>query len=166
MRKEKALLARLSLLLCCLLLPPAGVYGQAGPPAPNMARLLEQSGYTYSKVEGMDAWSVRLHGQSPADAQVEVIITHTDDAAVIFALVAEKKQFRTTPELMSTLLVMNDKIDRVKIGLDKDGSLVTRIDTSLRLLDAEELKGNVSQVAAAANEVWQALKPYMNKSGR
>ncbi len=47
----------------------------------------------------------------------------------------------------------NHHVDRVKIGLDDDGDTFVRVDLSLRLLDAQEFKLNVEQVAAGADEL-------------
>ena len=84
--------------------------------------------------------------------------------AVMFVVVAEKKQLKVTPELMRSLLRMNDDFDRVKIGIDKNGDLFVRVDSSTRVMDVQELKDNIEQVAAATDEVTKAIKPYIIQS--
>jgi len=84
--------------------------------------------------------------------------------AVMFVVVAEKNQLRVTPELMRSLLLMNDDFDRVKIGIDKNGDLFVRVDSTVRVMDLEELKANIEQVAAATDEITKAIKPYIIQS--
>ena len=84
--------------------------------------------------------------------------------AVMFVVVAEKKQLKVTSELMRILLRMNDDFDRVKIGIDKNGDLFVRVDSSTRVMDVQELKDNIEQVAAATDEVTKAIKPYISQS--
>ena len=63
--------------------------------------------------------------------------------------------------MMKKLLGLNEQLDRVKIGLDKEGDVFVRIDLSIRILDKQELKENLDQAAAAANDVFAALKPFL-----
>lgn len=43
----------------------------------------------------------------------------------------------------------------------KEGDVFVRIDLSIRVLDKQEMQENIDQVAAAANEVFAGLKPYL-----
>jgi hypothetical protein len=52
-------------------------------------------------------------------------------------------------------------MDRVKISIDKDGDLNVRVDLSIRRLDVEELKTNIEQLSAAADELYSAIKPFL-----
>jgi hypothetical protein len=81
--------------------------------------------------------------------------------AVLFALVAEKKDLKLTPEAMAKMLRLNSDLDRVKIGVDDDGDAFVRIDASIRILDTDEFKALIEQTAAAADEVFAALKPFL-----
>lgn len=151
---------KLSLLICCLLLLSAQAIGQ-DKPADKITRLLEQSGYTYTKTAD-NIWAIPFHGKALPD--FDVFITQEKGVVVTLVLVAEKNQFKADPDLMRSLLRMNDDIDRVKISIGKEGRLTVRIDASLRLLDQEEFKGNVEQVASAADMTGRALKPYLTTS--
>ncbi len=93
-----------------------------------------------------------------------VVVFTAEDLAIFVVFVAEQKQLKVTPELMKSLLQMNADVDRVKIGIDKEGSLFVRVDASIRVMDVDELKANVEQVAAATDEVAKAAKPYIIES--
>jgi len=126
-----------------------------------VSQLLEQSGYSYSK-DGDNLWTMNFRGK--ALGEFKVIITSVESMAALLVVVAKRKELNPTPELMRTLLRMNDDFDKVKVVVDKDGDLLVRVDTTIRIMDLDELKANVEQVAAAADEVAKAIKPYTIKS--
>lgn len=121
------------------------------------ARLMNDSGFTYTKASET-VWTVPFEGK--ALKNITVAASVSDDVLTVFAIVAEKKNVKATPEMMKKLLGLNEQLDRVKIGLDKEGDVFVRIDLSIRILDKQELKENLDQVAAAANDVFAALKPF------
>jgi len=149
-RRTSRVAALLCFSLLCLPLTQDRVLSQSKAPASRLPQLLEQSGYNYSKVSD-NVWVIPFNGKILKD--FNVIITPQEGLAVIFVIVAQQKELKVTPELMRALLRMNADFDRVKVGIDKDGDLFVRVDASERVLDVEELKTNIEQVAAAADEV-------------
>ena len=152
-------------IFCLLFLPVASFAQDKTSPensSPNKAssvkvlQLLDGSGYSYSKVKD-DVWSIPFHGKALPDFEVKVV--NADGMAVIYVIVAGKTQLRVTPELMRSLLQMNDEADRVKIAIDKEGKLLVRTDVAIRVMDVQELKDNVEQVAAVADEITKLAKP-------
>ncbi|HJQ69856.1 MAG TPA: YbjN domain-containing protein [Blastocatellia bacterium] len=126
--------------------------------ASKVARLLEESSLGYSKASN-NVWSVPFQGK--ALPNFLVVASVQQDILVLFVVVAEKKDIRVAPELMQKMLKMNADLDRVKIGFDKDGDAFVRIDLSIRVLDVQEFKANIEQVAAAADELFTAIKPFI-----
>ncbi len=129
-----------------------------GKPSARVAGLLEESGYSYTKAAD-SVWAIAFEGKSLP--KFNVIASTQEDVLVLFTIVAEKKNLRPTPDVMHKLLQLNGELDRVKIGIDKDGDLFVRVDLSIRVLDVRELKENVEQVAAAADVVFSAIRPYI-----
>ena len=125
--------------------------------SPKIARLLEDSGYPYTKASN-NVWSVPFQGK--ALPSFLLVASVQQDLLVLFVVVAEKKDFKVTPELMQRMLKLNGDLDRVKIGFDKEGDAFVRVDLSVRVLDSQEFKDNVEQVAAAADELFTAIKPF------
>ena len=125
--------------------------------SPKIARLLEDSGYPYTKAAN-NVWSVPFLGK--ALPNFLLVASAQQDILVLFVVVAEKKDLKITPELMQKMLKLNGDLDRVKIGFDKDGDAFVRVDLSVRVLDSQELKENIEQVAAAADELFRAIKPF------
>ncbi|HVF92066.1 MAG TPA: YbjN domain-containing protein [Blastocatellia bacterium] len=145
----------LAVLLLCFQGSAVAAHAQERSTA-RVAALLEESGYAYTKAAD-SVWAVAFEGKSLP--KFNVVASTQQDVLVLFTIVAEKKNLRLTPESMQRLLQMNGDLDRVKIGIDKDGDLFVRIDLSIRVLDARELKENIEQVAAATDLVFSAMRP-------
>jgi hypothetical protein len=129
------------------------------PTAAKIARLLDQSGYTYTKA-GETVWTIAFKGKALAD--FKVVITFGEGFVVVFVVVVEKKNLNgRPPELMYKLLKFNDYADFVKLGFDDDDDLDLSADLRIRTLDLQELKDTVEQVAAAADQVYATVRPYM-----
>ena len=163
------------LFLCawCLLLGAASAQAQtaqpkAQPAAPSAAdkaatakvlQLLESTGLGYTKAQD-NVWVIKYKGQQLSD--FSVIVIYSQNMLIFVSVVAEKKDYKTPPDLLQKLLALNDDLDRVKIGIDKeDGDLFVRIDLSLRVVDETEFKANLEQISAAVDETYAVLKPYL-----
>ena len=117
----------------------------------KLAQLLPQTGYTY-KTHNNTTWSIEVPRKNIGN--VRVIISVGSDIVVTFAILAKKAALQKTVAFYESLATANHDYDYAKIGLDKDGDLFVRIDTSARLIDAKELKSVIDQVANASNEVY------------
>ena len=145
------------LLLCLQAFPqPANAQDKSSPT--RISQLLEESGYPYTKAAD-SVWTIPFEGK--ALFKFNVVVSTQQNILVLFAIVAEKKKLRVTPEMMQRLLRLNSELDRVKIGIDDQGDAFVRVDLSIRVLDSQELKANIEQVAAAADEVFAAIKPFI-----
>src|SRR5215510_5064658 len=145
------------LLLCLQALPqPANAQEKSSPT--RISQLLEESGYPYTKA-AENVWAIPFEGK--ALSKFKVVASTEQNILVLFAVVAEKKRLRVIPEMMQKLLRLNTELDRVKIGIDDQGDAIVRVDLSIRVLDSQELKANIEQVAAAADEVFAAIKPFI-----
>ncbi len=136
--------------------PPATPQGASV----KVLRLLAGSGYQYKQFNPT-VWAIDFEGK--AIGSFKVILTTREHLVVVFTVIAKKAEVPLTPELMQTLLRANSSFDRVKIGFDDDGDLIVRTDLSARILDLQELKDNVEQVAAAVNELYETIAPMLKK---
>jgi hypothetical protein len=123
----------------------------------KIAALLEKSGYKFAKVDS-NVWTIPFNGK--AMGEFRLFVTSTSDLVLIGAVVAEKDSLRLTADAMRTLLQKAHELDRVKVGIDNDGDVFVRAEVSARVFDLVELKAVTEQVAAAADEVRAAIKPY------
>lgn len=147
------------MILCILLCAASFTIAAQEAPAAKTARLLNESKMGFTKVdEGV--WTMPFEGKKLKD--FKVIITADKNYLLMFVMVANQKNFRSTPELLKTLLLHNDQFDKVKIGIDKDGFVCVRIDLSARLVDRQEFIDSLNQTAAAADEVYASIVPFLN----
>ena len=125
----------------------------------KLAHLLDMSSYSYTKAAD-NVWTIKFQGKSLGE--FKLFVTSGGGLIVVGTVVASRGQFRTPSEMTLKLLRLSNDLDRVKLGLDKDGDLFVRIEASARVFDGTELKAAVEQVAAAADEVHAAIKPFLN----
>jgi hypothetical protein len=140
-----------------LALPSAAQADDAADQA-KIESLLQQTGLGYER-KGDTVFVVPEQGKSLGD--FNVVLANGDGMEVIFVIIAQKAQMPMNEALALKMLSMNHEYDRVKVGIDDDGDAFVRDDASIRVLDGAELKENIHQVAAAADEIYAALKPYL-----
>ncbi|QQS45653.1 MAG: YbjN domain-containing protein [Acidobacteriota bacterium] len=137
--------------------PPAGDQANKANRS-KVLQLLEDTGHNYSKSSD-DVWVVPYTGNNLKEFNVVTVLEQ--NLVVLVVILAEKDGVKYTPEMMTRVLRLNEEFDRVKIGVSESGNLFVRIDLSLRILDGQELKENIEQIAAAADEAYLAIKPYL-----
>jgi hypothetical protein len=126
--------------------------------AGKIVQWLESGDYAYAKAKD-NVWTAAFKGNQIPEFNI-IVIGH-DNLLILLGVVAEKKDYKLTPELMQKLLGLNDDMDRVKIAIDDDGDIIARIDMSLRVIDTEEFKVNIEQIAAATDEAHAAIKQFL-----
>ena len=126
--------------------------------AARIDKLLKQAGLTFEK-KNESVWVVKQHGDNLGD--YKEVLAIGDGLLVIFVTIARDADIPHTEELEYKMLQLNHKLDRVKVEIDDDGDADVRADVTVRTLDTAELKEEVHQVAASADEVYADIKPYL-----
>jgi hypothetical protein len=126
--------------------------------ASKLVQILDKSGFKYTKVEN-NLWTIQFNGKSLTD--FPVMVTSVENIVLIQTVPVRKAEIKQTPELLHLLLRKAMDLDRVKVCLDDEDDLFIRIDTTARLLDVEEFKQLVNQVAAATDEIHLAVKKFL-----
>ena len=126
----------------------------------KVGQILEESGYSYEK-RAARVWTIPFEGKAFADFTVILSTSEDGQLLVIFVVLARKAEIQASAALWSTMLHFNDELDRVKVGIDPDQDAFVRIDLSTRIVDVAELKVNIEQLAASADEVYAALQPHL-----
>ena len=137
---------------------PLNAGAQQGSTQAKLARILDRSGYSYTKA-AENVWTVTFKGNSLSE--FPVFITSAEDVVVIGAVVAKKEDMRVTTEMMRLLLKLTHDLDRTKIGFDDDDDLFARVEISSRVFDDQEFKVNIEQVAAVTDRVHREIKPFL-----
>ena len=126
--------------------------------ATQMVALLEKSGYSYTKV-GDGVWEVPGTGKNLKEFGIRLALA--DDILIVMVKLADRKDLKPQPALWTKLLELNHKFDSIKLALSED-MLYSRMDTHLRLLDNQELKYLVEQIANAADETYPQIKQFVS----
>jgi hypothetical protein len=125
--------------------------------AANVVGLLEKSGHNYTKVKD-GVWEINFTGDNLKDFSVRLALG--DNILVSMAKVADRKDLKLEPELLTKLLELNHSLDSVKLALSEE-MLYVRMDTHLRILDTQEMKYVIDQMSGATDEVYPHIKKFL-----
>jgi hypothetical protein len=125
--------------------------------ASQVVALLEKSGYSYTKVSD-GVWEVPGTGKNMKEFGIR--LTLADDILLVMVKLADRKDLKLQPALLTKLLELNHKFDSIKLALSEE-MLYLRMDTHLRLLDNQELKYLVEQIANGAEETYPQIKQFV-----
>ena len=125
--------------------------------AANVVALLEKSGHNYTKVKD-GVWEINFTGDNLKEFSVRLALG--DNILVTMAKVADRKDLKLEPALLTKLLELNHSFDSVKLALSED-MLYVRMDTHLRILDTQEMKYVIDQMSGATDEVYPQIKKFI-----
>lgn len=145
-------------LLLLSIMPGGGLQAQEKTKAPDIVSLLENSGYRYAKVSD-GVWEIPGTGKNIKEFGIRLALA--DDILLVMVKLAERKDLRLQPPLLTKALELNHKFDTIKLALSED-MLYLRMDAHVRLLDNQELKYLVEQIANAADETYPQIKPFVS----
>jgi len=153
----------LRLLVCTLIVAALPVVCEAQPQsspkgAADVVALLEKSGHRYTKVSD-GVWEIIFAGDNVKDFPVRLALG--EGMLIGLSKVADRKDLKLQPALLTKLLEMNHSMDSVKLALSDD-MLYVRLDTHLRLLDGQEFKYVLDQLSGVTDEVYPQIKPFLN----
>jgi len=132
-------------------------HAQTAKRAADIVALLEKSGYSYTKV-GDAVWEIPGTGKNVKEFGIRLGLA--EDILLVMVKVADRKDVKLQPAALTKLLELNHKFDSIKIALSEE-MLYVRMDAHLRLLDNQELKYLVEQIANAADEMYPQVKPFL-----
>jgi hypothetical protein len=125
--------------------------------APEVVALLEKSGYSYKKLsDGL--WEIPGTGKNLKEFGIRLALA--DDILLVIVKLADRKDLKLQPALLTKLLELNHKFDSIKLALAED-MVYLRMDTHVRLLDNQELKYLVEQIANATDETYPQIKQFI-----
>ena len=127
--------------------------------AQKIVNLMQADSYHFQNTKSPTVWMIRFAGDHLKD--IKVVVTVKDSTMVVFVTVADNQHLPVTTDFMRTLLVQNHELDRVKVGYDREGDLSVRIDGSVRVMDAAELREIVNQVRNASDEIYGMIEPSL-----
>ncbi len=147
-----------------LLLATENGWGQTQQPAAKsqdyigkLLSLLEQSGYRYGKV-GDGVWEIPATGDNVKEFSIRLALA--EDVLLAMARIADRKNLVMKEGLLTKLLALNHQFDSAKLALSEE-MLYARIDLHARLVDVQELKYLVEQVANVVDETYPQIKQFI-----
>jgi hypothetical protein len=133
------------------------IHAQTTKGAADIVALLEKSGYSYTKV-GDGIWEIPGTGKNVKEFGIRLALA--EDILLVMVKLADRKDLKLQPAALTKLLELNHKFDSIKVALSEE-MLYVRMDTHLRLLDNQELKYLVEQIANAADETYPQIKQFI-----
>ena len=128
--------------------------------AARIDTLLQRNGFKADRKNDV-VWAIDEQGKELGN--YKVVVTTGGGLLVVFVILAHKADMNMNEELAYKMLKMNHEFDRVKVGIDDDGDAFVRADTSVRVLDEVEMKDQIEQVSAAADEAYGDIKDYLKQ---
>jgi hypothetical protein len=130
-----------------------------GDNAAKVVSLMRADSYNFVPTKSPTVWMIPFTGDHLKD--IRVVVTVKDTTMVVFVTVVQNQHLPVTTDFMRTLLEQNHELDRVKVGYDREGDLSVRIDGSMRVMDAAELREIVNQVRNASDEIYGIIEPSL-----
>ena len=153
--------ARLCLVSSLIAAPLGGPVAAltTGDNAAKVESFMRADSYNFVPTKSPTVWMIPFTGDHLKD--IRVVVTVKDATMVVFVTVAQNQHLPVTTDFMRTLLEQNHELDRVKVGYDREGDLSVRIDGSMRVMDAAELREIVNQVRNASDEIYGIIEPSL-----
>jgi hypothetical protein len=119
--------------------------------------LLQQTGQKYSTA-GKGVWIVRRNGTNLKFFQI--VLSYTSGMLITEVVVARGKSYRRLDEAAINLLRVANRLEFVKVSIDKDDDVFVRNEARLNSLDYEQFKANIERVASAADQVYVEVQSF------
>lgn len=87
-----------------------------------------------------------------------LLIGDGGEMGVIGTVLQSKANLTLSPNLLLKLMQLNNELDFMKVGIDRDGDLFVRAEIHMSTLTAEEFMETVKDVALASNQIYALLK--------
>ena len=130
---------------------------QAGSTEGRLLQLLEKSGYKYTKVSD-GVWEVPATGENIKNFGIR--LATADEIVLALVKLADRKDLIIKEAFLLKMLELNHNFDSAKMALSEE-MLYVRIDIHARLLDEEELKYLIEQIANATDEAYPHIKGFI-----
>lgn len=143
--------------------PKSGNQAAKAPPGSFEAKvetLMSQSGYHFQKVKS-NSWYAVLQGREMAE--MRVILGAGQASIAMGVVVVPKRNLKLTTEALLKLLKLSYELNYVGIVIDSDDDLLVMTQRKEAWLTSEEFKETLSQVTAAAERTYVAMRPFITQ---
>ena len=141
----------------------AGNQAAQAPPGSFEAKvegLLRQSGYQFQKVKS-NSWFAIVQGREMS--QMRIILGAGPSSIAMGVVVAPKRNLKLSTDALFKLLKLSYELNYVGVVIDADDDLLVMSQRKEAWLTQEEFKATLSQVTAAADRAYAAVKPFITQ---
>lgn len=140
---------------------PAARAQTAAPQPPSckdrINSLIKETGYPLRvNAKRDDVWAMNL--DMPHVKNNKLIMSIGSDLLVTFVTLVRKRRLPATSDFYFKALRFDDTLDRVKIGIDRDGDLFVRIDSTCSEMTPAEFRRVVDQVKSSSEEIYSQIQ--------
>ena len=137
--------------------------GQATKAAPGsfeakVESLINQSGYQFQKVKS-NSWYAVLQGREMAE--MRLILGAGQASIAMGVVVAPRRNLKLSTEALFKLLKLSYELNYVSVVIDSDDDLLVMTQRKEAWLTPDEFSETLSQVTAAAERTYAAMKPFI-----
>lgn len=119
---------------------------------------MQQSGQKYSYA-GRAVWIVPRSGTNLGYFQV--VLSLSGGTLITQVTVIKGKAFSRANEAAIPLLQLADRLEYVRVSLDKNNSVFVRNEARVKSLDLDQLVMNIDRVATGADQVSGEVKRFL-----
>ncbi|HJX84833.1 MAG TPA: YbjN domain-containing protein [Candidatus Angelobacter sp.] len=123
---------------------------------------VDKTGYTITLVKPCKAWVAADALAIPKGDGLSglLLIAQEDESGLvgIGTVVQSKAKLNLSADLLLKLMRLNDELDFVKVGIDRDGDLFVRTELRMASLTAEDFSATVKSVVQASTRVYALVK--------
>ena len=123
---------------------------------------VDKTGYKIIEAQSCKAWvAIDALSIPKGEGIVRVLlIGNEDDIVVVGTVLQSKAELNLSPDLLLKLMQLNNELDYMKVGIDRDGDLFIRAEMHLSSLTAETFNDTVKNVVRAGNRIYGTLQKY------
>ena len=87
-----------------------------------------------------------------------LLIGNEDDIVVVGTVLQSKAELNLSSDLLLKLMQLNNELDYLKVGIDRDGDLFIRAEMHMSSLTAETFNDTVKNVVRSSKKIYDTLK--------
>lgn len=135
--------------------PPKARPTQQMASSAQLELLLVKSGLQAKRISD-GVWVIRMVGKS--FPRFQVTVASGTDYMFASVIIANKEALKFDSDLAYKLLRLANEYIYIKVGFDTGNDLFLRTEAPLKQLDADELRGRINRLAAAADQTYEQIR--------
>jgi hypothetical protein len=121
---------------------------------------VNKTGYKIMTAQPCNVWLATDALRIPRGEGVVRVLMIGDggEMGIVGTVLQSKAELNLSADLLRQLMLLNNELDYMKIGIDSDGDLFVRAEMRMSSLTAENFSATVKDVVRASNQIYDILK--------